>query len=394
MNRDVRLAIMKILRLVLRIGPTSAPYNQFTLPLLDAHDVTLCTYHRVTEAADCRIDLAEGDGRLRGYVKRLWTLLRARPFDVVHVHSPHLALLFLVVGLFAAPRLVLRSILHVHSSYHVLRWRNRWMLLPAFMLFGRVVCCSNASRRSFPWLYRTLAGRRLLTICNGVDLRRVDRVWTPLGAGTIDRGRDLELVSIGNLRPLKNHETVIRALASVNARDVRLTIISDGPSRAALVQLAKELGVGDRVQLVGQIARDAVLQYLWRADAFVSMSLGEGLPVAVLEAMSCHCPVALSDIPPHREIRGRRAGLIPLFEPDDDRQLAEAIDDWASMPLDVLRAWGADCRQHVEWDYSLDWMLDQFQVVLDEFDPSVVPTPEWNVFCRSVGTKRRTRRVA
>ena len=214
----------------------------------------------------------------------------------------------------------------------------------------------------------------------------------PQRTGTIDRSEDLQLVSVGNLRILKNHETVLRALAQAKSKDVRLTVISDGPDGAALEQYCSELGIADRVLWTGRISREQTLKHLWRANAFVSMSRGEGLPVAVLEAMSCHCPVVLSDIPPHREIRGTRNDLIPLFEPGDHRELAKAIDDWAGMPLDVLRGWGADCRQHVERDCSLDLMLANFDSLLEEFDAD--PTLEWSTFCRSVSGKRRERRAA
>ena len=166
---------MRILRLALSIGPTSAPYNQFTVPALDRHEVTFCTYYGAEMPVDHRVEHVASDGTLIGFLRRLGAELRAGQFDVVHVHSPHLALLFVAVALALQPKLIRRSVLHVHSSYHVLRPRNRWMLLPSFLLFTRVVCCSHASRLSFPWLYRLLAGWRLVTIRNGVDLRRVDR---------------------------------------------------------------------------------------------------------------------------------------------------------------------------------------------------------------------------
>ena len=49
----------------------------------------------------------------------------------------------------------------------------------------------------------------------------------PKELGVIDRTKELQLVSVGRLLPVKNHETVLRALASAESQDVRLTIVGD-----------------------------------------------------------------------------------------------------------------------------------------------------------------------
>ncbi len=383
---------MKILRLALNIGPTSAPYNQFTLPVLDVHQVTFFTYWASNWPVDRRIDYRQGTGRSLTFLRDLWRMLRTEKFDVVHVHSPHLGLLFTLVAMFSRPSVLRRSVLHVHSNYHVYRPRNRWMLLPAFLAFGRIVCCSRSSRASFPWPYRLAAGRRLVTICNGVDLRRVDAAWQPMGMRTHKRDRPLQLITVGHLRALKNQATVIRAVAQARSEDVCLKIVGDGPDRGALEELAESLGLASRVTFTGRLGRDEVFQQLWRADAFIAMSRGEGLPIAVLEAMSCHCPVVLSDIPGHREVSEGRTDLVPFVKPDDCASLARAIDAWADMPLDVLRAWGADCRLHVEQQYTMDNMLDLLEDVFDQVHPRF--SPEWEMFCRCMRDKRRPRKAA
>jgi len=70
---------------------------------------------------------------------------------------------------------------------------------------------------------------------------------------------------------------------------------------------------------------DNVADYLRAADIFVSASLTEGCPNAVMEAMACGLPVILSDIPPHREILSfnEKAGL--LFTAGDTESLANAM---------------------------------------------------------------------
>ena len=149
--------------------------------------------------------------------------------------------------------------------------------------------------------------------------------------------------------------------------------------------MTHKLGLEARVDFVGQIPHEETLRRLWDADGFISMSQAEGLPLGVLEAMGCFCPVVLSDIPPHREIRGRREDLIPLLPPADVQALAHAIDLWDGMPADVRRCWGADCRLHVEHRFDLTRILRHFDRVLDGLSPRT--TPEWELFCRCVDRK-------
>ena len=383
---------MQILRLVLSVGPTSAPYNQFTLPVLDEHKITLCSVFPAKCAVDDRVEYHEGDGSLLHFMGRLWQLLRIRKFDVVHIHSPHLGLMFLLIAILARPAILRRTWLHLHSSYRVYRPRNRWLLLPCFATFARLICCSHSSRQSFPWLFRRLAGRRLVTICNGVDTDRADAQWEYSGSIADAESKPLQLVTAAHLRALKNQAVIIRALAQARSRNVRLMILGDGPMREALRDLSQELGVSERVEFAGCVSREATLRYLWQADGFVSMSRGEGLPVAVLEAMCCHCAVVLSDIPPHREIRGERQDLIPLLASEDIGGLAHAIDAWAGMPVDVRRGWGADCRQQVEKRYSLHRMLAEVDALMKEFDTTV--SPEWELLCRCLHKRRSMRKAA
>lgn len=382
---------MRILGLAMDVNRLSTAYNQFTVPLLDTHRVTCCTFRRAETVIDSRIDYTHGGASPWGFVTRLWCLLRDHEFDVVHIHAPRLVLLLTAVGLFASPRVLKRSVLHVHASYPLLGPVDRWLLLPAITLCGHVICSSHSTLRSLPRLYRLLARQPLRVICCGADLWNIDRFWIAHKAGMVDRISTLELVSVGELCKRGNHAAVIRALAHTNARDARLTIIGDGPEKNRLIALSNALGVADRVRFPGQLSREQTWRCLWEADGFVSMSRREGGPVAVLEAMSCFCPTLLSNIPAHREIRGTRPDLIPLFACDDYERLAVAIDGLACMPPDVLRAWGRDCRQHVAGHYALEQTREQFERVLRSFNAP--DTAEWHVFCQTVQRKRR-RRVA
>ena len=99
------------------------------------------------------------------------------------------------------------------------------------------------------------------------------------------------LLSVGELIPRKNHETSIRAIATM---DVYYVIVGDGVMCRYLQKLIDELGVSDRVKLLGY--RKDVCDLYNAADIFVFPSLQEGLPVSVMEAMACGTPCVASKI--------------------------------------------------------------------------------------------------
>ena len=96
-----------------------------------------------------------------------------------------------------------------------------------------------------------------------------------------------------------------------------------------------------------------------QADVFVSASRGEGLPVSVLEAMACKCPVILSDIPPHREI-ARKAPGVPLVRPGDITALTDALTTYDAMSTRSKERLGARMRRCVEEHFSVRSMNDAY----------------------------------
>jgi glycosyltransferase involved in cell wall biosynthesis len=126
--------------------------------------------------------------------------------------------------------------------------------------------------------------------------------------------------SFGRLHEQKGYDVLVRALASVP--DVRLVVIGEGPQRAELEQLAEQLGVGGRVDLIGW--RDDARSWLETFDVFVLSSRFEGFPLSIVEAMLAGTPVIAADVGSVREaVLHEQTGL--LVPPEDSEALASAI---------------------------------------------------------------------
>jgi hypothetical protein len=122
-------------------------------------------------------------------------------------------------------------------------------------------------------------------VYNGVD----PKVFSPAES----KVQDLRVLSVGNLIPIKGHEVLLRAFAQIVPEfpGIMLDTIGDGPERKRLDQLAHELGISNRVRLLGRQSRQQVAEAMRCCTAFVLPSSYEGLGCVYLEAMSSGKPV-------------------------------------------------------------------------------------------------------
>lgn len=140
---------------------------------------------------------------------------------------------------------------------------------------------------------------QLACVYRGIDLQRFamkDVADTEREAGLV--------VAIGSLIERKAVDDVIRVIARVreNASHVRLRVFGDGPEREALHELARDLGVDDRVTFGGHVSGDVVATELARASCFLLMSRNDRIPNVAKEAMATGCPVVVTSTPGMEEL--------------------------------------------------------------------------------------------
>lgn len=163
---------------------------------------------------------------------------------------------------------------------------------------------------------------------------------------TASRHAGQDLLFVGRLAAVKGVPVLLDALRSL-PEGWHLTIIGDGPDRAALEAQA----AGLPVEFVGYKSQAEVAQALSRTDLFVLPSFAEGVPVVLMEAMASGVPVVTTRIAGVPELveDGVHGALVP---PGDADALRAAIAQALSDP-DARCAMGKAARARVATDFNI-----------------------------------------
>lgn len=250
----------------------------------------------------------------------------------------------------------------IHSTFSRYAFHNKFFAALASLQSRKIICVSQTSYRYYPFLLKKLLGNRVIAIQNGVDHERIDHALAGFSTDMPNSFSGLRLVYIARLIPLKRHDVLLQALKELP--DIELTLIGAGKQKESLQALAKEYGVSGRVRFTGIVSRDEVYAQIKAHDVYVSSSSYEGLPISVLEAMSCGVVCAVSDIEQHREIQEKCPSLITVNNTPED--WVKAIRSIAAMKSEERAQIAAQNKQDVDRYFSLERMHEQYDRVYEE----------------------------
>jgi glycosyltransferase involved in cell wall biosynthesis len=166
------------------------------------------------------------------------------------------------------------------------------------------------------------------------------------------------------LVPNKGHRYLIEATKEVIRRhpEVRVLLVGAGPSRETLTKLVSELGLDQHVRFLADCPDTR--EILAITTAFVLPSLGEGISVALLEAMAAGKPVIATAVPGNTDVVV--AGVTGLLVPAQDASaLAQAICELLADPCGARRM-GAAGRVRVKNHFSFDNTRSRIEGLYDE----------------------------
>ena len=320
------------------------------------------------------------------YAPRRWETLVYGGGIAMHLRdSPWKWLLvpgFVLAQVVAAARIArLRQVVLVHAHWLLPQGAVAWLLwrfqrLPRYVVtshggdlygFHGRLAQSLKRRVAQDAAAMTVVSTVMLDEAKQINLRPPHLEVIPMGAdlqtrfvpdAAVPRSRH-ELLFVGRLVAKKGLPHLLDAMLQVlrSHPETRLTIAGFGPLREDLETQARRLGIDGHVSFPGAVTQTE-LPSLYRRAAivvapFVRAASGdqEGLPVVLMEAIGCDCPIVASDIPGVRDLTGKDSEEV-LVPPGDVSALAAAITRTLDDPQRaavLASARRAACLERVDW---------------------------------------------
>lgn len=290
-------------------------------------------------------------------VRDVASYIRRHRIKLIHAHLPWAGIVAKLAGRLTGVPVVYTE----HNKQERYHFLTRRMNLASIGLLSRIIPVSRDVEDS---IRRFKPGLRvpLQVILNGVN---TDRFKTGLFKRSLIRSQlqipedalVIGIVAVFRVQKrldlwLENAQLVLSQVP-----DTHFIIVGDGPLKAELVLKRRHLNLEDRVHFVG--TQTEVRPYLSTFDLFMMTSIFEGLPVAMLEAMACGCPVISTDAGGVKEVvRDGIDGLLcPVEHPLTLNELA----------VDLLRneskrmQFASSSRQRIVDGFSMEKMVQTLE---------------------------------
>jgi len=281
-------------------------------------------------------------------------LMQKKNFDIVHLHlySPDSCRLGVLAARMTGVPVITTE--HLYSEVttlrlYVLKWLSQFLI-------DRIITVSKSVKVNLIE-NRGIRSSKIKTIPNSIDLDNFCKDSSVKeNSANIRRSLifDENTVLIGTIAAFfarKGHQFLIKAASSIinNHPNTKFIFIGEGSLILEMKKRSQELGLSKNIEFLGSI--ENVLPYYSIFDIFVLPSLGEGMPLTILEAMAMGVPVVATAVDGNKELvlNGETGLLVPSI---DVTALAKAIEYMIENP-EKAKEMGNAGRKRIHNNYSL-----------------------------------------
>jgi N-acetyl-alpha-D-glucosaminyl L-malate synthase BshA len=269
-------------------------FISYSQPVRLEHFHENISYHEVTAAKYPLFDYIPYESAL---TSKLVDVIKYEKLDILHVHYaiPHASVAFMAKQILAAEGIYIPVVTTLHGTDITLVGKDASYEPVVTFAINRsdgVTAVSDSLRKD---TYANLnITKDIEVIPNFIDLKRFSKLPKDHFKKAIAPFGERLIVHTSNFRKVKRVQDVVYVFERVRKQiPSRLILIGDGPERAAIEKLTRELDICDDVRFLGK--QEAVEEILSVCDLFVMPSETESFGLAALEAMACQVPVICSD---------------------------------------------------------------------------------------------------
>ncbi|MDZ3952450.1 glycosyltransferase family 4 protein [Bacillus thuringiensis] len=287
-------------------------------------------------------------------IYQLYKLIKEKAPTFVHAHSTKAGTVARIASFFARVPVIFT----VHGwafAEGVPKFRKRVAFIIERIMgyFPAKFICVSQYDKNIALENKVVRAEKVVTIPNGVmDLASDERKQ----GGINDK---FTIIMVARFAMPKDQDTVLKALAMLEIDDrmqTEVIFIGDGDMWEHSRRLAKKLEIEDRVTFLGKCNMQEVQKCLQQSDVFVLISNHEGLPLSVIEAMSCGLPIIATDVGGMRElVRDRENGY--LIKKGDCFQLKTYIQGLKRNPK-LVQDFGNESRKVFECEFTIQHFLE------------------------------------
>lgn len=164
-------------------------------------------------------------------------------------------------------------------------WRLKRILIPILKHFDII---ATTGTQTMEFLAKEGINKdKLFVLPDSINIERFRPLPLP---------KQYDIISVGRLAPAKNFETLLKTVAKIKEfkNDIKVGIAGDGSLKKSLEDLTNQLGVTENVEFLGY--KNNPEFYYNSTRIFILTSIWEGMPMAMLEAMSCGIPCIVSNV--------------------------------------------------------------------------------------------------
>jgi len=345
---------MKILY-VTTIGSTMNFFKSFIRSLLDeGHTVDIVTNENEKKVPDyyrewgCKVHSIScsrsplSKGNLIA-IRQIKKVVESNCYDIVHCHTPLAAMATRIACIKARKKgtkvFYTAHGFHFYKGAPKLNWIIYYPIEKICSYYTDVLITMN--QEDYALAQKKMKARKIEYVPGvGIDLQKYAdiEVDKSLKRKEISVPHDATLlISVGEINENKNHETVIRALNEIKNDNIYYVIAGKGGKQGYLKELVDKLSLNNNVKFLGY--RTDIIELYKCADICIFPSYREGLSVALMEAMCCSLPCAVSKIRGNTDLVDENGGV--LFDPHSIEDCKNAINIILNKDIDKMGCYNA-----------------------------------------------------